>query len=1401
MSGPQSTYRRPQSTYRLQVTEDFDLLAAARVLPYLHDLGVDWVYLSPILASESGSEHGYDVSDHRAVDASRGRGSGLTAVSAEARRLGMGVLVDIVPNHVGIARPWENPWWWHVLTHGQESPYASAFDIDWAFGHGRVRVPVVADEDLRPDGTIATLRVEAGELHYRDQRFPLAPGSVGPSDEATPDAVHARQHYELISWRRADDDLNYRRFFAVNTLVAVRVEDPQWFTASHEEVVRWFADDLVDGLRIDHPDGLRDPGRYLEDLAELTGGAYVVVEKILEPGEELPRTWATAGTTGYEVLALVDRVLVDPAGEGPLTDLETRLRGGALDWDDLIHGTRRRVADGILRSEVRRIARDLAPLVSAPVDESCDEPPDDLGQLSPAQVEDAVAELLADFPVYRSYLPLGRDHLEAALVAARTRRPDLAPVLDRLEPVLGDGAAQGSQRFQQTSGMVMAKGVEDCAFYRTSRLVSLTEVGGDPALFSVSVADFHAAMAARQEHWPHAMTAASTHDTKRGEDVRARVDVLSELPQAWAGWVGRLLELAPVPNPSFGNLLWQSIVGAWPASRERLHTYAEKAMREAGEQTSWTDPDAGYEAAVHAAVDAAFDDEAVADVLAQVLAAVVDPGWSNALTAKLVGLTLPGAPDVYQGAELWEQSLVDPDNRRPVDFERRRTALADLDGWSPVAPAGLDDPGLAKLLVTQRALALRREHPELFTAYQPISATGPAAAHVLAFDRGGAVTVATRLPVSLAAGGGWRGTRLDLPSGRYRDLLTDEVHESVGDSLPVSGVLANLPVALLVRLPEQPRRPGRFDIWAPRADRVRLSVGEQTVPMRRTVGDWWVPAGSVDDGSALGGEPGGEVDYGYLLDDDPTVLPDPRSRRQPDGVHGRSRTWDPRAYAWHDAGWRAGPLAGSVLYELHVGTFTEGGTLDSAIERLDHLVELGVDLVELMPVNAFNGTTGWGYDSVGWFSVHEAYGGPAAYQRFVDACHVRGLGVVQDVVHNHFGPSGSYLPRFGPYLRAGESTWGELVNLDEEGSAQVRRYLVDSATAWFTDFHVDGLRLDAVHALEDSSEVHVLEELAVATAALTAQLRRPLFLIAESDLNDIRLALPREAGGLGLDAQWDDDFHHALHVALTGETGAYYADFAPLSALKKVYEEGFFHAGTWSSFRGRDHGAPIDVRTVPASRLVVFSQNHDQVGNRARGDRLAASLDDDQLCLAALLTLAGPFTPMLFQGEEFAASNPFTFFTSHPEPDLGAAVRAGRFEEFRWMGWDPAHVPDPQAPATFAAAVLNWAEAGSGRGARVLDAYRRLLRARRDLPALTDPDLTQVRCDVDEEQRTVVLRRGLGPGQVLAVANLSASPQVVDLGEDARYALAWTTPTAPLLDGSRLTLPGHAGALAVVDAR
>ncbi|CAN5148088.1 malto-oligosyltrehalose synthase [soil metagenome] len=767
--------RIPISTYRLQIREQFDLFAAATIAQYVHELGADWLYFSPLLTAEPGSDHGYDVIDHSAVDPARGGREGLEAASAAARSLGLGVLIDIVPNHVGVAMPHQNPWWWDLLTYGRESRYAEAFDVDWEFGRGKLRIPVLGDDSLDD------LRLEGGRLLYFDNAYPLAPGT----GEGSPQEVHAQQNYELINWRRADAELNYRRFFAVNSLAGIRVEVPWVFEESHREILRWIDDGLADGLRVDHPDGLADPGGYLDALAEATSGAYVLVEKILEGDEQLPTSWATAGTTGYDALADVDRVLVDPAGRSALDDLDRRMRGTSrtVSWSELIHDIKRAIADGILRSEVLRLERDLGQSVAAvEAQEGAD--------ISP--LADALAELLACFPVYRSYLPLGFEHLTAAFHGARVRRPELTDTFDSLLPVLGDPAHPAAIRFQQTSGMVMAKGVEDTAFYRYTRLGSLTEVGADPSEFSIGLGEFHRRQQLRQASFPFSLTTLSTHDTKRGEDVRARISVLAEMPGAWEAALDHLRSLAPLGDGPLEALLWEAIIGAWPASRERLHAYAEKAAREAGNSTGWSEPREGFEKRMHQLIDSAFDDPRVAHMIEELLGTVRMPGWSNSLSAKLIQLTAPGVPDVYQGSELWETSLVDPDNRRPVDFDVRRLYLAAIDAG---AHPPIDESGAAKLLVTSRALRLRRDHPDLFTRYAAVEAYGPAARHLVGFDSGEVVTLATRLPLGLAARGGWGDTSIVLAGRQVTDVIADRDYD--GGTLQVADLLERYPVALL----------------------------------------------------------------------------------------------------------------------------------------------------------------------------------------------------------------------------------------------------------------------------------------------------------------------------------------------------------------------------------------------------------------------------------------------------------------------------------------------------------------------------------------------------------------------------------------------------------------------------
>ena len=582
-----------------------------------------------------------------------------------------------------------------------------------------------------------------------------------------------------------------------------------------------------------------------------------------------------------------------------------------------------------------------------------------------------------------------------------------------------------------------------------------------------------------------------------------------------------------------------------------------------------------------------------------------------------------------------------------------------------------------------------------------------------------------------------------------------------------------------------------FRLWAPTAGAVSVVVDGDERPMAPDASGgasgWWAaPAGDAGHGTR----------YAFRVDGSDPV-PDPRSLWQPDGVHAPGAVYDHGRHRWADGGWTGRPLPGAVIYELHVGTFTGEGTLAAAADRLDHLVDLGVTHVELMPLAAFDGDRGWGYDGVHLWAVHEPYGGPDGLKRFVDACHARGLGVILDVVYNHLGPSGNHLPRVAPYFTDDHHTpWGAAVNLDRPHSDGVRDWIIGNARSWLIDFRVDGLRLDAVHALRDDRAVHLLEELSERVDGWAAAEGRPLSLIAESDRNDPATVTPREAGGRGVHAQWDDDVHHALHALLTGERQGYYCDFGTLGALATTLAGAFLHDGRRSTFRGRRHGRPVDRHRTPGWRFVAFLQDHDQVGNRALGDRLSPALDPRLVRVGAGLLLTSPFTPMLFMGEEWAAATPWRYFTSFPDVELGRAVSAGRRGEFSRHGWDAEDVPDPQDPATFAASRLDWEEPAREPHAATLAWYRRLIALRRARPELADPRLDRVRCDVDEDAATLVVHRG----GLRVVANVAAAPRRVALDAPARACLLASEPVAVAGGATVAELPARSLAVVEVDA-
>ncbi|MEV6973601.1 malto-oligosyltrehalose synthase [Kitasatospora sp. NPDC093806] len=800
----------PTASYRLQLQPGFTLHDATAAVPYLAALGVSHLHLSPLLEAAPGSTHGYDTVDHGRVREQLGGEPALRALAAEAHRHGLRLLADVVPNHMAVPVPEHlNRPLWQVLRDGPDSPYARWFDIDWtaqpgppdAPGRGRVLLPLLGD---RLGAVLDQLAVDGDTLRYHDHVLPLRPGT----EELPLPALLGRQWYRLAWWRLARTELNYRRFFTVNELIAVRVEEPEVFEATHGVLLRLHREGVLDGFRIDHPDGLADPRGYLERLAEATGGAYTVVEKILTGEERLPADWRCAGTTGYDALRRIDGVLTDHTGACRLAGAyQAFLSGSAApgggepcaDPHPALAAARQGRADmtgpeGELAAEVERLVR-LAVRLGAADPAHADHPP--------ARLRAAVRRLLVGYPAYRPYVRPGEPVPAASAAQLRAAHGDTGDPTERLVADLAAGAlGRGPEqdefavRFAQTAAAVAAKGVEDTAFYRWNALLSLNEVGGDPARPGLRPEDFHAWCHYVERHWPHTMTALSTHDTKRSADARARLAVLAEQPAGWAAeaaaWstaAGR--DLASGFDPDSDWLLWQTLVAAWPLGPDRLVTAVLKAAREAKTRTSWTTPDLRFERALADRARAVYGNPGLLPRIEGYVAALAPYARANTLAAALLHLTVPGVPDLYQGSEEPLYTLVDPDNRGVVDFGPLAVRLTD----SPTARAG--DLAREKLHLTATALHLRRDRP--LGAHRPLTAVGPAAGHLLAFERGPDVLAAvTRLPYGLARSGGWRDTVLHLPAG---PLWTDELTQRhfPGGPVPVADLLAAYPVALLTR--------------------------------------------------------------------------------------------------------------------------------------------------------------------------------------------------------------------------------------------------------------------------------------------------------------------------------------------------------------------------------------------------------------------------------------------------------------------------------------------------------------------------------------------------------------------------------------------------------------------------
>ena len=810
----------PRATYRVQLNAAFTLDDAAALVPYLADLGISHLYASPVLQAAAGSTHGYDVVDHSRVSVELGGADAFERLTDALRAHAMGLVLDIVPNHMSISAE-ENRWWWDVLERGAGSRYASYFDVDL---DGPTVLPVLPDDYRRvlEEGGIHLVRDGDRLLIEHDaRRFPLDPRTVASigaaadpdamvveinADPERLDALLAAQQYRLASWRAALTDLSYRRFFDVNDLVGLRIEEQAVYADVHRLVLDWVERGLVDGLRVDHPDGLRDPAGYLVRLRADAPEAWIVVEKILEVDEALPPSWPVEGTTGYRFANLATGLFVDPDGEGGMSDAWGSVAETGPEWEDAVADARSEVLTSLLGSDLNRLT-DLLAAVG------------EVASASRAELLAALREIAARLPVYRTYLTASPRHvsagdaeiLERTVASATAARPDLDPELfGKLGHILGlevddPVAADVAIRFQQLTPAAMAKGVEDTAFYRHLRLVALNEVGGDPGRFGTSVASFHRHMERAAAGWPAAMLSLSTHDTKRSADVRARLAVLSEDPAGWCDAVDRL-GLASEPHrsgnvgpaPADAYLLFQTLVGAWPIDADRAAAYMLKATREARLRTSWLAPDPAYEESLERLVRGALGDPRFVEALEAVVTPLVDAGRRAALGQTALELTAPGVPDLYQGDELWQLTLVDPDNRRPVDHDERRRLLAEARDIDAAAAWARRDEGIPKLWLVRHALDLRRRREAAFVGggYRPMAAEGSLADAMVAFERGAEViTVVPRL-VRRVERHGWSGTRLALPPGRWRNLDGREHSGVVG----MAALLSEFPVSILERV-------------------------------------------------------------------------------------------------------------------------------------------------------------------------------------------------------------------------------------------------------------------------------------------------------------------------------------------------------------------------------------------------------------------------------------------------------------------------------------------------------------------------------------------------------------------------------------------------------------------------
>jgi len=811
----------PRATYRLQFNEHFRLADALALVPYLHELGISHIYASPLFKAVPHSAHGYDVCDFNQLNPEIGTEADLEKLVHALHEKKMGLILDIVPNHMGIASP-ENLWWWDVLKNGRASQFANHFDINWKSSNpelrGKILVPILGD-DYEKILERGELKIENQNdefvLRYFENKFPLAPHSIPQnfsveqlnSNPAALDTLIQKQNYLLAFWRDGDLRLNYRRFFAVSTLAATRVEDEKVFNDVHALLRKWIENGWLDGLRVDHPDGLCDPEKYLQQLRAIAPDAWIVVEKILEPEERLPESWPVQGTTGYDFLNQLNGLFIDASSEKALANFYAEFTGETTGCVALVREKKRAILKTLLVAELNRLAGLLAVIAARRKISK---------NIPRAELQEALAESLVCFPVYRSYIAERNNGGSAADIAvvksavhlACENRKDLSPAIFAfiqallLKPQRSEQARNFVARFQQLTGPVMAKGVEDTAFYCFNRFASLNEVGGDPKNFGVSLNAFHKFLQQQQKDWPNSQLATSTHDTKRAEDVRARLNVLSEIPEVWAqtvrGWskMNACHRQNNLPDRNAEYLFYQTLAGAWPVSEERAQFYMEKSAHESKQHTAWTDRNAPYEKSLQNFVSETLRDPQFTADLEHFAGTLATAASVNSLAQTLIKLTAPGVPDIYQGCELWDFSLVDPDNRRPVDWKLRQQFLAEAKNLSVEEVWKRRADGLPKLWLIQKTLKLCKRFTD-FTKfnYEPILARGAKAENLVAFSRGGKViTMVPRFLLKL--NNDWQDTSLKLPAGNWRNEFTGDDYSG---AIRAENIFRKFPVALLAR--------------------------------------------------------------------------------------------------------------------------------------------------------------------------------------------------------------------------------------------------------------------------------------------------------------------------------------------------------------------------------------------------------------------------------------------------------------------------------------------------------------------------------------------------------------------------------------------------------------------------